>query len=130
MNRARTLAGTPLFAALIVAAMMLRALVPAGWMPVPTPHGIALTLCTGAGPVTVGPMTAGHDRDTAPAPRGHDMPCGFAAHAATPPGQALVIHGPALVWLALPPGEPAPYRHIGAGLGAPPRPATGPPAIA
>lgn len=42
-------------------AMILRALLPAGWMPNPDglANGIPWVICTGQGPMTTGPMTTG-----------------------------------------------------------------------
>jgi hypothetical protein len=73
-----------IFVAICVAALALRLLLPAGWMPVATGNGgMAITLCSGAVlPTDPGP----------PAP-GDDQRCGFGLrqmarhHRARPPGQ-------------------------------------------
>lgn len=67
----------------LLTAFMLRALIPAGWMPQTTGDGIALVICTVAGlqEITLGPD--GHPQ--ASGDTGHD-PCPFAGVAKfTPP---------------------------------------------
>ncbi|WP_174292397.1 hypothetical protein [Sphingomonas bacterium] len=122
---------------LVAAALFARALVPAGWMPVAGPHGIAIALCDGDGPMPAMSMSAhamkpGASMQHAPMQHHHgtpDHPCDFAAAAA------------AFTLAALPaPALPVVLRHrplparvavaIGQGLAAPPPPPTGPPAFA
>jgi hypothetical protein len=128
--------------ALIGAALLLRAFVPAGWMPVRSADGFAIELCSG--------LTAGGDPRDVRAARElldaalagaaqddehEDQPgpsgqlCLFAglAHAAPPPAPVDSV-APA------PPAELiASFAHVaavGRGLSAPPPPATGPPLFA
>jgi hypothetical protein len=109
-------------------AILLRVLIPAGWMPA-TGDGFAITLCTGSGV-----MTGWIDKDGSvhKGERDHggkiDHPCAFA-------GLGAAFDLPTLVPPALPPlaaataivGAAADLM-IGRGLAAPPPPPTGPPA--
>jgi len=76
---------------LALAAMVLRAILPAGWMPVaPENHsaaGLSLVLCTGAGPV----------RSTAPLPHKH---ADLTRHEACPFAAAVAFALPGAVILA------------------------------
>ena len=129
-----------LLMALVALAMVVRVLVPAGWMPVADASGAHLVLCDGgmvAPPMTMaetgamakamtGAMTHGK------APMHHqgpsDHPCAFA-------GPVAAVETPQLV-VPLAPTAP---RHmvatvhlvdaVGRGLAAPPPPPTGPPAF-
>jgi hypothetical protein len=114
-----------LFAALC--ALLVAALVPAGFMPAATAKGAALVVCTGHGPVVLD----NHAREV-PSPAGkasdHQV-CAFAGHGAVlagPQGAAqaevsLVAYAP-----YLPPSvEAAPGR----GLSAPPPPSHAPPVL-
>ncbi|HEX5183761.1 MAG TPA: hypothetical protein VFW19_11500 [Allosphingosinicella sp.] len=125
----------PLLAGLFLFALMLRLLVPAGYMIGTDASGApALILCSGVeAPPTVhhamrmpggSPM---HHHD----PADHrDAPCPFAALAAP----ALPPSPPVMTAALAPPAEPAaPPFAVGASspaLAAPPPPATGPPAFA
>jgi hypothetical protein len=109
---------------LLVAALMLRALVPAGWMPVSTSQGIAMTLCTGAGPVTLktdGPAPA--------TPDDHGDNCPFAATATGLPAPDVPVHaGLPLLFASITALPVTAALRFGEGLGSAPQPATGPPA--
>ncbi len=90
-------------ATLALAAMVLRALIPAGWMPSPAGQGETLVICTAAGLQTLSPPDdpAPHDDPAdAPAPPHKGTPCVFAAVAAfsAPPAVApLPVPGPTAV---------------------------------
>lgn len=99
---------------LLLAAFMLRALIPAGWMPQTSigGNGVTLVICTVAGlqEVTLGPD--GHPQpsdDTTTANAGHD-PCPFASGAQfTPPALTAILVPPANVAGVAPVAhEPAP----------------------
>ncbi len=67
-----------LFALLVLCALAVRIAIPAGFMPVQSSHGIAISICTGHGAVSaVLPIEKHED------PAGHDQPqndqCAFAA---------------------------------------------------
>lgn len=122
---------------LLAGAMLLRLLVPQGWMPVSDGSGYHLTLCSGAGPVAPlahpTKMSASmHGRHHMPPGQDHpnnDHPCAFCAlsHAmANPvlPALPLAIGIEADVLVAV-----RPLVGIGRGLAAPPPPATGPPLL-
>ena len=113
--------------ALFALVMLVRVLVPAGWMPVADAAGSHLALCDGV--MAAKPMVGmAHGK----APMHHqgpsDHPCAFA-------GPAAAVETPVLQ-VPLPPAAP---RHaavtdhlsaaVGHGLAAPPPPPTGPPAF-
>lgn len=122
--------------ALVLCALLIRALLPSGLMVAATPAGaLTVTLCSGRGPVEVlvddqgrlinpdviASSGAGDHGDGDRAR--HDAPCAFAG-----------LLAPALPVEALPPVVPptvaAPRvatTGVGTGLAAPPPPATGPP---
>lgn len=121
-------------ALLLVCALALRLLVPAGWMPVADAHGLHLTLCPGAGPIMPAtphvmagmthPGSAPHHDQASP-----DHACPFA-------GLSLALDRPTAPPTVAPPRVaplPLPVRPlavaIGRGLAAPPPPATGPPLL-
>ena len=115
--------------------MLMRVLIPQGWMPVETGDGWRITICTGMGPMQMDmpamarAMAPMHHDSGSPGHDAGDHPCAFA-------GFALALDEPPLPVLALPP-LPAPAWlpaivaavAIGRGLAAPPPPATGPPAL-
>ena len=122
--------------ALIACALVLRIVVPQGWMPERTADGWRITICTGTGPMQMdmpaamaAAMKGAHH---APADRDHtttDHPCAFAGFAAAlsePALPAVILPKPVVVaWLT----GSAIHVAIGRGLAAPPPPATGPPLI-
>ncbi|MDQ8755634.1 hypothetical protein RCO27_05280 [Sphingosinicella sp. LHD-64] len=124
--------------ALLGGALFLRALIPAGWMPVRTTEGFVIELCSGRMPggdstqaqaarQLLDAALAGTEQDHDETPSSpNDQPCTFA--------------GLALSWVApdqpvglIPAPGPADIRPIalvaavGRGLPAPPPPSTGPP---
>lgn len=111
--------------ALIVLGLALRMFVAPGTMPVATPEGATLTLCTAQGPVQYKLDIHGSQ----PAAKAHD-PCPYGALGALPLLPELVIAVaplvfPAALQLVLSPADARP--HIG--VPAPPPPATGPPTL-
>lgn len=112
--------------ALIALGLALRLAIAPGMMPVATPAGMTLTLCTAQGPVT---YTLDIHGQKAP-DKAHD-PCPYGAMAAVPLLPLPILPLASLIREAvpLPLFGPAVSRpHIGAP--APPPPATGPPALA
>jgi len=126
--------------ALLVCALALRLLVPAGWMPVRDARGLHLTLCSGSGPMEM-PAGAMPGMDHAMAGDAahhgpHDRDQGMQDHACPFASLSLAITAPPLPEAPLPvrpvltsPGEAAFAVAIGRGLAAPPPPPTGPPAL-
>lgn len=110
---------------LVFCALLLRFLIPAGFMPVVTDQGFAITICTGQGPVVLDLDDKGHK---SPDVSAHQI-CAFAGIGAL----ALAPMGrPVTVPLApYQPPSPAPaYLTPSLGLAAPPPEPTGPPAFA
>lgn len=89
----------PAVSALLLAlAIMGRALLPTGWMPVSTEGGVRITLCTGAGPVVATLVADGSvQRESGKTP--HD-PCPFGL------AGAAALDAPPLPVLASPPVQP------------------------
>lgn len=128
--------------ALIGCALLLRALIPAGWMPTRTVDGVVLELCSGRMPGGTAPQidaaralldqalarTADHRDNSDGAAK--DQPCTFAGltHVAPPPAVIAAPLPPALPAAGLP--TPALIAAVGRGLPAPPPPSTGPPLTA
>lgn len=112
--------------------LLLRLLVPTGWMPVATPaSGIAITICTGMGAVSAYIDAEGklHRTDKSGADLAKDVGlCPFASGLSMLPVLDVLVASYALVWRTT-------LAHldeavaIGRGLAAPPPPPTGPPAI-
>ncbi len=136
----RSTASRAPFALLLVCALLLRALIPAGWMP-SADGGFRIELCADTGPDAAFEQAArqrfeqavagaaGHagDDERGGDPR-KDQPCAFA-------GLALAWTQPDAFALPAPPPAPAAapapalLAAIGQGLAAPPPPSTGPPAL-
>lgn len=122
-----------LLGALFALVMLVRVLVPAGWMPVADAAGPRLALCDGASMAAMPMPGMEPGGEHGKAPMHHqgpsDHPCAFAG-----PVAAVELPMPAA------PVPPAAPRHavtadhlvagIGHGLAAPPPPPTGPPAFA
>ncbi|WP_025561034.1 hypothetical protein [Sphingomonas sp. UNC305MFCol5.2] len=119
---------------LVACALMLRLLVPAGWMPVANAHGVTLNWCSGVShvvPAEAQAMLATALGDKAPKHKpAPDQPCAFAA--ATHPADTLaalpVVVPPTAEADA--PALPAFLAFPGRGLAAPPPLSTGPPLLA
>jgi hypothetical protein len=124
--------------ALVACALMLRMIVPAGWMPASNAHGFGITICTGMGPMEMpaigmtqmSAMPEMHGTPDADEHQGSDHSCVFA-------DLGLAITAPPALNVALPSIVRAaalvailPAVSIGRGLAAPPPPATGPPLLA
>lgn len=117
-----------LAAALIVLALAVRIVLPAGFMP-SNERGFALTICTGMDTQTVWMDKSGklHKEDPAKGKSVEHQPCAFA-------GAAMAGDAPAdTVFIAMPPVATAVpvfemrEASVGHGLAAPPPPAIGPP---
>lgn len=121
----------PCALALIVCALLLRALIPAGWMPTAGTDGmIRIAMCTGMGATTAWMDRSGKIHQDAPGGSDHgSQPCGF----------AVLGHGlDAMPGLAIPAARTGndvgvmtalPAVSVGRGLAAPPPPSTGPPIL-
>jgi hypothetical protein len=117
--------------ALIACAMLLRVLIPAGWMPTTGADGmIRISVCTGMGAETAWIDRDGKIHKEAPSSGHHDLqPCGFGVLGLelneTP---ALILPRPAFTAdvVALVARQALPIGH---GLAAPPPPSTGPPSL-
>jgi hypothetical protein len=121
-----------LILAVFACAILVRALVPAGWMPsVGADGGVVISLCTGAGAVDMVLAADGTVHEKAPVKHdgANDHPCAFAGLA-----QAFAAADPVVLPIALPapvidpPLMPASVA-VGRGLAAPPPPQTGPPLL-
>jgi hypothetical protein len=147
MGNLRTLTATHRRCLLLVfaCAMLVRALIPTGWMPIADAQGFRIVPCSGTGPMRA-PLAAADasvdhvmadmhhatgvdDRSPEHHNPGADHPCAFAS--VTPALEAPVLAAP----LPLVPvrAMPAPTRMlvgVGHGLAAPPPPPTGPPTFA
>jgi len=117
--------------ALIAFAMLLRVIVPAGWMPTTGADGaIRISICTGMGAETAYIDRDGKLHKEAPDGTHHDpQPCGFGAlglglNDARAPTLALTFGAAAVVALTA-----LQTVSIGRGLAAPPPPSTGPPSL-
>lgn len=116
---------------IIACALLLRIIVPAGWMPSADIDGrMRITLCTSTGLVEAYVDRDGtiHEKSSKSEPK-TDQPCSFA-------GMGVAIAMPTILYAAMPPllaAAPILPRlrsvSIGRGLAAPPPPAIGPPAI-
>lgn len=122
------------FLALALLAVVLKVMIPAGFMPsAESRNGLpfALVLCTGDGAKVVQPgdaLDARHGEQSDKA--GHDAPCPFAAQgAAAPPPSVVAAIDIDLVAYAAPILPPARTLAPGRGLAAPPPPPTGPPVV-
>ncbi|MEZ5742177.1 MAG: hypothetical protein R3D89_00210 [Sphingomonadaceae bacterium] len=128
---------------LVVLALLLRAAIPAGWMPVSGPEGITVMLCAGDGPVEIvlpvanqstSPMLShdghhdmpGHDNDSSPEREACAYALAFGQSLDLPPPPALATKPPVLreEFALIPSGS------LTAGSRRPKPPATGPPALA
>jgi len=129
----RRQSGSALALFLFACALLLRVVVPGGWMPTTGADGLVrITMCTGMGPVEAWLDADGKLHDTSPA-KGEpktDQPCAFAGLIApaldpapvAPPFRATAERDRLPAFAT---NEVA----IGRGLAAPPPPPTGPPAI-
>lgn len=119
---------TSLFAIVMLLALSLRILLPAGYMPSTTPDGLVLELCSGAGGATFLAADEGSGEDDGPAAK--DVGCVFATnpgHLIAAP-QAVSCTVPVSYGAVLSMGGPIADLTINR-LAAPPPPACGPPAL-
>jgi len=114
---------------ILASALLLRLVVPAGWMPGTAADGsIRIELCTGQGVVEAWVDGDGKLHDQPAEKSANDQPCAYAGlgRAFAAPVAPLLV---AAIAVPAPPIlSPAPIVSIGRGLAAPPPPATGPPA--
>ena len=116
-------------AILVVMALAVRVLVPAGWMP-STENAFALTMCAGADTHTVWLTKDGklHKEDPSKGKGASHAPCAFASASAVadvPTDAAVALSAPQT-------NVPSITRYqlrVGQGLAAPPPRATGPPIL-
>jgi hypothetical protein len=117
------------FAVLIAATLMLRALVPTGWMPSAVP-GEIISLCTGSGMVSGWVDAAGKlHTEKQPGKQITEQPCAFAGLTMAADVPTVSAVNPVVFAIAK---VVTPIDHhvaIGRGLAAPPPPATGPPRL-
>lgn len=130
--RARLTGDNRAFALWIVAcALMLRIVVPAGWMPGTGADGaMRVTLCTGQGLVEAWVAGDGSLHDKAPQksePK-TDQPCSFTGLGAALVNVPVFLPDAPIHIAAMPAIARATTVAIGRGLAAPPPPAIGPPA--
>lgn len=113
--------------ALVVAALFMRLLVPAGWMPA-ADRGTMITLCTGTGAQQAWIDSRGNIHKGQPGEGQADHPCVFGGFAAVLdlPSMSGALVAPLAFADALPIFA-ATIVAIGHGLAAPPPPSTGPP---
>jgi hypothetical protein len=120
------------FLTLAALAVVLKVMIPAGFMTAPDPRNglpFSLVLCTGDGAKLVQPgeaLAERHDKDADKS--AHDAPCPFASQgAAAPPPSPFTATK--IAFVAYAPIEPTRVIHLapGRGLAAPPLPARGPP---
>jgi len=125
-------------AALLAFALIVKLLLPTGWMPVFGSRGITLEMCGSYGPpppalakamAQAAHRMAGHDEHKQHDKQAHDQPCAYAGlsfaaiDADAPPAPVAPPHAEPLA--------PTSFAvAIGRGLAAPPPPSTGPPVLA
>lgn len=114
---------------LSVLALIMRVLIPAGWMPASAERGFSIILCTGQGAVSAWVDDKGEVHEGKPGDDRASHPCVFAGFGAaldlpSLDSSAAFAFAPAISYLILARGTGA----IGRGLAAPPPPPTGPPA--
>lgn len=115
--------------AFVALSLLLRIMVPAGWMPASERGGYAIALCTGMGAVSAWVDAQGKVHKEKPGDAKADHPCvfsGFAAAIDLPAFEGALIIPPLPVGSLL--GPLAVTAAVGRGLAAPPPPPTGPPA--
>ena len=150
MQVGRSSHGSARFATLIALALLIKALVPAGWMPQLEGGTLTLRLCGGATPAPASPPAAQDHHGTMSHDAGassghHDAHGGQDRHEKEQPtlDEPCAFAAAGLSWTAPVPGAaPAPLPFaaaiadphqrevvIGRGLAAPPPPQTGPPLL-
>lgn len=100
-------------AALLLLALMVRAVVPAGWMPTVGPAGVQMVICTAEGLVEAPADWAVPGDEQSPILPGDHAPCVFAA-LGTPflPHAIVMSVGPALAVIANAPPTGPPTRPV------------------
>lgn len=114
---------------ILAAALLLRLIVPAGWMPGTAADGsMQIELCTGQGVVKAWVGHDGQIKDNVPSQSSIDQPCAFAGLSMAIAHIEPVVVMPAMLASVVPGILLSRSISIGRGLAAPPPPATGPPA--
>jgi len=117
------------FALLLGCALLLRALVPTGWMPMANDGTLRLVLCSGRQIVVEHPLAGHHGAGKEERTTSHaDQPCAFAGLALPWIGADSRVDLPVIALGAIA-AAPVFLVAIGRGLAAPPPPATGPPLL-
>ena len=122
----------PIAMAILGAALLLRVLIPTGWMPAHAADGsIAITLCTPGGISHAWVDAEGTLHDKQPHQKsGADQPCAFAGLAMTGDVPMAAIGLPATPSADRADPVLPSNVSVGRGLAAPPPPSTGPPSFA
>ena len=129
MGMARQLLKTKaaLVLALVLLALLARAMIPAGWMPSMQGDRIAISICSGEGRQMMWLDKAGKVHKSDGSKEHQDHPCAFAS--VTPALNAPVSAEPVLVATRASYAQTLFAVSIGQGLAAPPPPSTGPPVL-
>ncbi|MFM2098973.1 MAG: hypothetical protein RLZZ366_512 [Pseudomonadota bacterium] len=115
--------------ALVVLALAMRVIVPAGWMPSAMSGHATFTLCTGTGMVEAWVDEGGKIRKSLPGKgKATGEPCAFAGAGGVYITTALAAASPMPLFAAALLVIDATQVAVGQGLAAPPPPSTGPPA--
>ena len=122
----------PVALAILGAALLLRVLVPTGWMPAHGADGVTrITLCTPNGVAHAWVDADGAIHDKKPHEKsGADQPCAFTGLAMAGDLPAIAALPATIAPSAAAPSIAGARASIGHGLAAPPPPSTGPPAFA
>lgn len=122
----------PVALAILGVALLLRVVIPTGWMPAHGADGVTrITLCTGMGAVEAWVDADGAIHDKKPHGKSSaDQPCAFTGLAMAGDLPAIAALPAALAPSAAAPPAARSRASIGHGLAAPPPPSTGPPAFA
>jgi len=113
---------------LAVLALMLKVLMPSGFMLAEPGHGTLIAICTGHGPLTV--ALDDYGKSKAPVQKKADAPCVGAGNVSPPSPSGVAAVAEAVIYA--PPAAPrAPSFDLlpGRGLAAPPPPSQGPPIL-
>lgn len=121
----------PVALAILGVALLLRVLIPTGWMPSHGADGVTrITLCTGMGAVDAWVDAAGTVHDKKPVDKGGaDQPCAFAGLAMLADVPDAAVEPPPVEYAAPSDSAFPTSVAVGRGLAAPPPPSTGPPAF-
>jgi hypothetical protein len=123
------------FLTLAAFALVLKVMIPTGWMVGPSNDGLPfpLVICTGQGAMTLATDQAAADQQAPNAPA-HEKsvkhaPCAFAGQGAAFESPAIVATAPVTFAFDLVTPPPATPHRAGPGITGPPLPARGPPTL-